>query len=138
MKIKHHLQAFLGITVITAFLVLPFLVFAQSASPSDPSFENQTENNRMLNKLESVGSGGGYFQDVSLASAAGLVVRAALSLLGVIFIILLIVGGYKWMTAGGNEENVKTATNYIKRSIIGLIIILASWAIWLFISLRLT
>ena len=137
MKIKHHLQAFLGITVITAFLILPFLVFAQ-ANPSDPSFENQTENNRMLNKLESVGSGGGYFQDVSLASAAGLVVRAALSLLGIIFIILLIIGGYKWMTAGGNEENVKIATNYIKRSIIGLIIILASWAIWFFISLRLT
>ncbi len=140
MKIKNHLQAFFGITIITAFLVLPFLVFAQpqDATTTDPSFTNQTENNRALNKLENIGKDSGYISDVSLASAAGLIIRSALSLLGIIFVVLIIIGGYKWMMAGGNEEDVKAATNYIKRATIGLIIILASWAIWFFISSRLT
>ena len=139
MKIKNHLQAFFGITIITALLVLPFLVFAQPADPAeDLSFDNQTEDNRALNKLKMIGDGSGYQADISLASAAGQVVRGALSLLGVIFIILIIIGGYKWMTAGGNEESVKIATNYIKRAIIGLVVVLAAWAIWFFISLRLT
>ena len=138
MKIKHHLQAFFGITIITTFLVLPFLVFAQPADPNAPSFDNASGTNRALNKLETIGENGGFAPGVSLASAAGLIVRSALSLLGIIFIILIIIGGYKWMTAGGNEENVKGAINYIKRATIGLIIILAAWAIWSLISLRLT
>ena len=145
MKIKNHLQAFFSITIITAFLVLPFLVFAQPQPPEDPtitdpdasSFENASENNRALNKLKLIGGGSGYKENVSLASAAGQVVRAALSLLGIIFIFLIVIGGYKWMMAGGNEENVKIATNYIKRAIIGLIVILSAWAIWFFIISKL-
>lgn len=136
MTIKNHLQAFFGITIITAFLVLPFLVFAQPQDqpPIDPSFENQTEDNRALNKLKLIGGGSGYKEDITLATATGQVVRAALSLLGIIFIFLIVIGGYKWMTAGGNEENVKIATNYIKRATIGLIVILSAWAIWFFIA----
>ncbi len=141
MKIKNHLQAFFGIIIITALLVLPFLVFAQQQTPEDPiitdlNFENASENNKALNKLKTIGKDSGYKEDVSLASATGQVVRAALGLLGIIFIFLIVIGGYKWMTAGGNEENVKIATNYIKRATIGLIVILSAWAIWFFIASR--
>jgi hypothetical protein len=57
------------------------------------------------------------------------VVKVFLSLLGLIFLIIIIWGGYQWMTAGGNEDNVKTAKSRIKNGIIGFIIILASYAI---------
>jgi len=140
MKIKNHLQAFFGIIIITAFLVLPFLVFAENPVTPDPdpsSFKNASENNKALDKLKTIGKDSGYKEDISLATATGQVVRAALSLLGIIFIFLIVIGGYKWMTAGGNEENVKIATNYIKRATIGLIVILSAWAIWFFIASRL-
>ena len=41
------------------------------------------------------------------------------------------------MTAGGNEDKVKEARTMITRAIIGLIIIVGSWAIWNFVFLNL-
>src|SRR3989339_2172736 len=38
-------------------------------------------------------------------------VTLILSIVGVLFLILVIYGGITWMTAGGNEEKVKKATN---------------------------
>jgi hypothetical protein len=141
---KKHFKPLFGIVVLTFLLVLPFFVFAQDPSVTEggggtPNFEEaNTSSGKPLDMLNRVAGGGGFETDgVSLPSIAGMVVNAALSLLGIIFIIIIIVGGYKWMTAGGDENEVKTATSYIKRAIIGLVITLASWAIWEFIAIRL-
>jgi hypothetical protein len=69
----------------------------------------------------------------SLTSTIGLIINTALSLLGVIFIGLMILAGYNWMTASGSQEKVQEAKDTIKRAIIGLIIVIGSWAIWKFI-----
>ncbi|MDP3899982.1 MAG: hypothetical protein Q8Q23_02775 [bacterium] len=61
------------------------------------------------------------------------IVNAFLGILGVIFIILTIYAGYLWMTAGGNEEQVTRAKKYIANSIIGVIIIIAAYAITYFV-----
>lgn len=45
----------------------------------------------------------------------------------------LIYGGYYWMTSGGDEKKVETAKQIIKASIIGITVILISWAIITFI-----
>ena len=57
------------------------------------------------------------------------VIKIFLGFIGITFVILLILAGYKWMTAGGNEENVKEAKSQITRAVIGLIIILMAWGI---------
>jgi amino acid transporter len=69
----------------------------------------------------------------SLTSTIGLIINAALSLLGVIFIVLMILAGYNWMTASGSQEKLQEAKDTIKRAIIGLVIVIGSWAIWNFI-----
>ncbi|MDD2681111.1 MAG: pilin [Patescibacteria group bacterium] len=69
----------------------------------------------------------------SLTAVVGLVINTALSLLGVIFIILMVLAGYNWMTASGSQEKVQEAQDTIKRAIIGLVIVIGSWAIWNFI-----
>ena len=61
------------------------------------------------------------------------VIRAALSMLAIIFVILVIFSGYQWMTAGGNEEQVKKAQSRIKNAIIGLAIIAMAYAITFFV-----
>lgn len=61
------------------------------------------------------------------------VIQAFLGLLGIIFVILIIVGGYHWMTAGGNEEKVAKARETISRAVIGLIIIVSAYAITYFV-----
>ncbi|MFH1522454.1 MAG: hypothetical protein ABIE43_01385 [Patescibacteria group bacterium] len=62
----------------------------------------------------------------------GLVIRVILSFLGVIFLVLMIYGGYIWMTARGNDQGIEKAKTIIRNSLIGLAIILAAYAItWL-------
>jgi hypothetical protein len=41
--------------------------------------------------------------------------------------------GYKYMTAGGNEEKTREAIDSIRRGIIGLIIIVSAYAITYFV-----
>ena len=61
------------------------------------------------------------------------VIQAFLGLLGIIFVILIIYGGYLWMTSRGNEEQVKKAKDTLQKATIGLIIILAAYAITYFV-----
>jgi len=57
----------------------------------------------------------------------GRIINVILSVLGAIFLIQMIYGGIKWMTAAGNEETVKKASALIYQSITGLIIVLAAF-----------
>lgn len=115
---------FLICLALISFFIIPLVASAQEGSSST-----------MLGRLENVGGGGGYVIDgtASISTVVGSVINVALSFLGIIFIILIIYSGYNWMTANGNEEQVKKSTKTITRAIIGLIITLSSWAIWFFI-----
>jgi len=57
------------------------------------------------------------------------IIQVALSFLGIIFLILTIYGGFLWMTAAGNEEKVSKARKILTAAIIGLIIVVAAYAI---------
>ena len=65
------------------------------------------------------------------------IITIILSVLGVVFLILIIYAGITWMTAAGNEEKAKKAKELIIEAIIGLIIVLAAYAISYFIINRL-
>jgi len=51
------------------------------------------------------------------------------TLLGFAFFILIIYAGFIWMTARGNEEEIKKAQTILKRAMIGLVIVLMSVSI---------
>ena len=70
---------------------------------------------------------------LTLPQIVGNVIGTALSLIGVIFFALTIYGGFQWMTARGNEETTKKALHTITAAIIGIIIVLASYAITSFV-----
>jgi hypothetical protein len=46
--------------------------------------------------------------------------------LGVIAVILVLWGGFKWMTAAGNEDGITEAKKLMGAGVIGLVIILAA------------
>ena len=54
-------------------------------------------------------------------------------MLGMIFLILMLYGGYLWMTAAGKEERVTKAKNLITAAIIGVIIVVSAYAISYFV-----
>jgi hypothetical protein len=66
-------------------------------------------------------------QDIRVIIAK--IVNVILTLLGVIFLALTIFAGFQYMTAAGNEEKTKKAVDLLRDAIIGLVIILAAWAI---------
>ena len=77
--------------------------------------------------------GGGYLPGITLETLAGRIVSTILSLLGVIFIIFIIYGGFLFMTASGNEEQTRKGRTIIVQSLIGLIVVLSAYAISYFV-----
>jgi hypothetical protein len=69
----------------------------------------------------------------SFAQILETVISAFLSLLGIIFLVLIIYAGFGWMTAQGDEEKVTKAKDTLTRAIIGLIIIIAAYSITYFV-----
>ena len=63
----------------------------------------------------------------------GNLIGTTLSIIGVIFFILMVYAGFKWMTARGNEEGVKEAQKTIIAAIIGLVVVLSAYAITNFV-----
>ena len=57
------------------------------------------------------------------------IVRVFLGFLGIIFLVLLILAGYRWMTAGGNSDKASEAQKQIRTAVIGLVIIMMSYGI---------
>ena len=81
-----------------------------------------------LNYGESIGLG-----DRSPIEMIISLVRIALSFLALFAVLIIMLGGFKYMMSGGNEDAAKQARGMIINGIIGIIIILASWGItsWL-------
>ena len=52
------------------------------------------------------------------------IINMALGLLGLFFVILIMYGGFTWMTAQGDDKKVQKAKDIIKNSIYGIAIVL--------------
>jgi len=65
------------------------------------------------------------------------IVQYLLGFLGIVAIIIMLYGGFTWMTAAGNEEKVGKAKQIISAGIIGLIIIFISYALVTFVIAQL-
>lgn len=61
------------------------------------------------------------------------IIAIGLGFLGLVFIILILYGGWLWMTAGGNEERVKEAQRTIRNAVLGTVVVVASYALTAFV-----
>lgn len=95
------------------------------------------EDESILGQLKKTSGKAGYGQDEinqnEIATRIGRGLSVFLGFLGVIFIILIIYGGWIWMTARGNEEKIKKARELITEAIIGIVVIMAAYALTRFI-----
>lgn len=84
--------------------------------------------------LEAVASGAGLAEKgVTLPIIMGNILGTVLSFIGVLFFVLMVFGGFLWMTARGNEEQTKKALGTITSAVVGLVIVLSSYAITSFV-----
>lgn len=63
----------------------------------------------------------------------GKIIRTGLTLLGTIFLILIVYAGFTWILARGREEEIEKAQKIIETSVIGLIVIIVAYAISTFV-----
>ncbi len=75
-----------------------------------------------------------YREGEFLQTKVGNIIGIVLSFVGVIFLILTIYAGVLWMTAQGNDTQVAKAKDMLTNGIIGLVIVLAAYAITSFIG----
>ena len=61
------------------------------------------------------------------------IVRLLLGFLGIIAILIILWGGFVWLTSGGSEDKIGTAKKIISAGIIGLVVIFISFAIATFV-----
>ena len=120
MTIKKALSAAI-LTIVLSLFVLPVVV---SAAPTD--FNGGS--NYGLDQAASWGLGTNTMQD-SIKN----VINILLGLLGVIAVLIILYGGFMWMTAAGNEDKVEKAKKLIISGIIGIIIILSAYTIAQFV-----
>lgn len=67
--------------------------------------------------------------DAELLDTVTSIIRVALGFLGVIAVVIILLGGFKWMTSQGNDVKVKEAQKLIFAGIVGLVIVLSAYAI---------
>lgn len=60
--------------------------------------------------------------------------RTAITLGGLALLVMLILGGFEWITAGGDKGKIESARERITQSIIGLLVLLGTVAISIFIG----
>lgn len=113
-----------------------FFVYTIIASVSGfaprAAFAEQQTGELLRNQLKETGESGAGFSSQGADNPLGFVskiIKTVLSLLGIIFLALTIYGGYLWMMARGNEQQVEKAKETIKAGVIGLAIMLSAYII---------
>jgi hypothetical protein len=113
--------------VLTIFITIMAISSFLPAKAADIGDAFKTSSSTLSTTVEKAG----FFNDNSnnIDNITQTIINAVLSFLGVIFTIIIIYAGFKWMLAEGNTESVTQAKSLLKNAVIGLIIVLAAYAI---------
>jgi hypothetical protein len=114
-------------------IIIVFVIFSQISFAVEPTDETMV--NSIQGRVEAVRGEAGYAQadKYSIINMISLIIQSILSLLGIIFLVLILISGFQWMMSNGNEEIIGKAKDRIKNSIIGLAIVVLSFSISVFV-----
>ncbi len=110
-------QNFRRIAVIVVMICMGF-IFSASYGLASPTEE-----------LKKVGTGMNITAPKPMPEVIGQIINIILTISGIIMVILVVWGGFQWMTAGGNEDQVKKAKQLLINAVMGLAITLSAYAI---------
>jgi hypothetical protein len=79
------------------------------------------------------GDATGLGTDSGLEETIGNIINIVIGFLGIVAVVIVLLGGFKWMTAGGNDEKVAEAKKLLIAGVIGLAIVLSAYAITSFV-----
>ncbi len=113
--------------ILSVLLISFFVIVSQTQilfAQNDPYYGlNETAAQAQLNQTA----------PSDVPTMLGNIIGTVLSLIGVIFFILMVYGGFLWMTAHGDAGQVDKGKETIIAAVIGIIVISASYALTTFI-----
>ncbi|HLD60532.1 MAG TPA: pilin [Patescibacteria group bacterium] len=111
---------------LMAGLMMGTMLFSAVPAMAASSTPTRLQASDLLDPRVSPESGLG---DSDLQVTIARIIRVAMGLLGIVAVVIVLIGGFTWMTAGGNDEKVGEAKKWIFAGVIGLAIILSAYAI---------
>lgn len=131
-KIKELLKS----TPVAVLLVTMSLVGALglSAVPADNAYAEVSLSDFGENTAKGEGQPTNLFENDGIFKV---IINALLFLIGIVSVIMLIIGGFKYTTSNGSQEAVSSAKNTIMYAIIGIVVAVLAFAIvnWVLTSL---
>ncbi len=127
-----------GLGLVMALLILT-PVFAFSLPALAVSADNYWNANGTPDP-----NGAQFAEDAGLAgsgldaySTITSIIRWIMGFLGIIAVIIILIAGFKWMTAGGSEDKIGAAKKMLIAGLIGLVIVILAYAIANFVITQL-
>jgi len=120
---KNVFLGFLCLLIISGFLFFvlnPVLTKAQDLNNGLENFRNAAN-----------------YANTDLPTAMGRIMKIVLGVLGLAAAVIIIAGGFKWMTSGGDEKKIAEAKKLMIAGIVGILIIVLAYAISSFIISKL-
>lgn len=113
---KFWVKNILFISYLLSLILLPNFCFAKYTANDISSF------------VSDVNKGVGA-DTVDYKTFTAKIVQGGLGVVGLVFFILIFYGGYLWLAARGKDEDIKKAQDTIVAAIIGLMVIVGSYAL---------
>jgi hypothetical protein len=123
--------AWASTAMVVGALALPLIAHASRQSPF-------TNAGAQLGTVATQAGAEVTVEEGALEDLIGRIIGAALSIAGVFFFGYIVWAGYLWMTAHGEEDKITQAKKMISGGVIGLAIVIAAYAITVFIVTKLT
>lgn len=120
---KKILKNLLALAMLS-LLALPLVTLAQSNMDVG------------MNEIEE-GFGDNGLGNTDPRTTVARLINVAMLFLGIIAVVIVLLGGFKWMTAAGNEDKVGEAKKLMGAGVVGLVIVLSAWGVANFILSRL-
>ena len=119
----NNIKKVLFISIICLLIIIPIAQNNVQAASIDVAQD----------KLKNLGNKIFGTKESDIAIVIGRVIQIILGLVGILFTILIIYGGFLYMTAAGNQEQVGKARTLIKDAAIGIAIVITAFGITNFV-----
>ena len=84
--------------------------------------------------LQEAATTAGFGSKTNVYQVAARLINGFLTILGIVSTYFILTAGFMWMTSGGNAEKVLAAKTTLKNAFLGLLLILISYSLTLYIT----
>ena len=119
------------LSMLAFFITVP--VFAGETPINNAILGPGSETKTLFNLFEP----GGYTEIVAPGTLVYNIIAIVLGFLGVLCVVMMMYGGFLWITAGGEEDKAKKGTTILFQAAVGAVIVFAAYTVTYFVLVQL-